>query len=161
MKHTEMTEAMRRCAVLCVNRLCVSQVRRKGRFPRLSAPPGCLWLLFRWMCRYCAKEASTGKEPNKTEREYWRMLQAQFPQAEIRWESYTLRMASRATYSPDFSILHADGVLDFHEVKGAYVFPKALAKLRIAAGLFSHKFTLAQKLKRGWQITELPQNPKP
>lgn len=94
-------------------------------------------------------------EPNKTEREYERILRAQYPDAEIRWEAYTLRLADRCSYSPDFSVLHRDNTIDFHEVKGGYVFPKALVKLRVAAQEFPHRFFLAQKTKGEWKITEL------
>lgn len=96
------------------------------------------------------------KQPNQTEREYEAMLRRQFPDAEIRWEAYVLRLADRATYSPDFSIQHPDGTLEFAEVKGSYVFPKALVKLRIAAEMFNHRFVLAQRLKGGeWKIEQL------
>lgn len=96
------------------------------------------------------------KAPNQTEREYEAMLRRQFPDADIRWEAYVLRLADRATYSPDFSIQHPDGRLEFAEVKGSYVFPKALVKLRIAAEMFNHRFVLAQRLKGGeWKIEQL------
>lgn len=97
------------------------------------------------------------KSMNRTEREYFGMLKAQFPTAEIGWEKYILRMADRCTYSPDFSLCFPDGRLEFHEVKGGYIFPKALVKLRIAAELFGHDFYLAQKRpKSGWHVEKLP-----
>lgn len=104
-----------------------------------------------------AAKPMRAKEPNKIEREYELMLKAQFPAAVIRWEAYTLRMANRATYTADYSVLHPNGILEFHEVKGAFVFAKGLVKPRIAAAMFPlHKFTLAQKKKDGWHITEFP-----
>lgn len=108
-----------------------------------------------------ATKPARAKEPNRTEREYELMLTRAFPDATIRWEAYILRLAHRATYTPDFSVLHPGGELEFHEVKGAYIFPKALVKLRIAAELFDHPFTLAQKLKSGWQITQIQGARKP
>ena len=107
------------------------------------------------------KTPARAKEPNRTEREYWLILKARFPQADIRWEAYTLRLASRCSYTPDLSVLHPDNTLEFWEIKGPFVFSKALTKVRAVAGAFSHKFTLAQKLKTGWKITELPKNPTP
>lgn len=95
------------------------------------------------------------KEPNATEREYELMLRAAYPHAVIRWEAYTLRLANRCTYTPDWSVMFTDGRIEMHEVKGAYLFPKALAKPRVAAEVFNHRFVLAQKLKTGWQITEI------
>lgn len=94
-------------------------------------------------------------EPNKTEREFERILRAQYPNAIIRWEAYTLKLASRTNYTPDFSVIHPDNSLDFYEVKGAYIFPKAITKPKIAAQEFPHRFFLAQKLKGEWKITEL------
>lgn len=102
------------------------------------------------------KKPRRAREPNRTEREFEAQLRAKFPAATIRWEGYRLKLAHLATYEPDYSVQHEDGTVEFFEVKGAYVFPKALAKLRIAAVMFpQHKFTLAQKKKTGWEITEL------
>lgn len=95
------------------------------------------------------------KEPNRTEREYEMMLKASFPAAIVKWEAYTLRLASRVNYTPDFSVLHPSGELEFFEVKGPYIWPKAMVKLRMAAEQFDHPFTLAQKLKSGWEITSI------
>lgn len=102
------------------------------------------------------KKPRRATEPNKTELEYERILRAQYPDAEIRWEAYTFRLASRTNYTPDFSVLHPDKSLDFHEVKGAFIFPKALVKPRMCAQEFPHRFFLAQKIKGEWKITELP-----
>lgn len=96
------------------------------------------------------------KSMNKTEREYYDKLLAIYPSEDVKWEAYTLRMASRACYTPDFSVTFPYGRLEFHEVKGAYIFSKALVKLRIAAELFPHKFYLAQKNKTGWEVQEIP-----
>lgn len=96
-----------------------------------------------------------GRMPNKTETEYQRMLQAKFPGSEIRYEKYTLKLAEGCRYVPDFAVEHADGTLEFHEVKGAFVFSKALTKPKTAAELFPQRFVLAQKLKSGWEITPL------
>lgn len=102
------------------------------------------------------KKPRRATEMNRTEAEYGLMLKAQFPGAVIHWEAYVLRLANRCTYCPDFSVFH-EGKLSFWEVKGSFVFPKALVKPRIAAVMFPHhKFTLAQKTKQGWKITEFP-----
>lgn len=93
---------------------------------------------------------------NKTEREYYNKLLVLYDASEIKWEGYVLRLANRATYCPDFAVSFPDGRIEFHEVKGAYIFPKALVKLRIAAELFPHRFFLAQKKKTGWEVQEIP-----
>jgi len=103
------------------------------------------------------KKPHRAKEPNRTEREFEAQLRTEFPKATIRWEAYRLKLAPLATYEPDYSVAHENGTVEFFEVKGPYVFPKALAKLRVAAVMFpQHKFTLAQKKKIGWERTELP-----
>jgi len=103
-----------------------------------------------------AKKPRRAKEPNRTEREYESILKAQFPVSQIRWEAYTLRLAARCAYTPDYAVIHADGRVDLHEVKGAFIFSKALVKPRLAAVQFpQHRFFLAQKKKSGWEITEL------
>lgn len=83
------------------------------------------------------------------------MLTAAFPNANIRYEGYTLKLADGCRYTPDFAVEHADGTLEFHETKGAFIFSKALTKPKTAAELFPHRFVLAQKLKSGWKITPL------
>lgn len=103
-------------------------------------------------------------EMNATERELLAMLKEKFPGARaILWEAYTLKLAHRTTYSPDFAVIHGSGGLgrhgeiEFWECKGSYIFDKALTKPKIAAEMFpQHKFTLAQKTKMGWKYTELP-----
>lgn len=93
---------------------------------------------------------------NKTESEYGRMLAAQYPQANIRYEGYTLKLADRCRYSPDFAVEFPSGKIEFHEVKGAFIFSKALTKPKAAAEIFPQRFVLAQKLKGGeWRITAL------
>jgi hypothetical protein len=102
------------------------------------------------------KKPRRAQEPNRTEREYEAMLYSQYPYAKIKWEAYTLRLADRCRYTPDWAVVHPDGRVEFHEVKGAYVFPKSLVKPRLAAVQFpQHLFILAQKLKSGWEISEL------
>lgn len=93
---------------------------------------------------------------NKTEREYSEILIAKYSsESQIRWEGYTLTLANRAKYTPDFAVVFQDGHIEFHEVKGAYIYPKALVKLRIAAELFPHRFFLAQKKGGKWTVTEM------
>lgn len=92
---------------------------------------------------------------NKTETEYLERLKRIHEGSDIRWEAYTLRLANRCNYTPDFSVQHPGKAIDFHEVKGGYIFPKALVKLRMAAELFTHRFFLAQKKGGKWTVTEM------
>jgi hypothetical protein len=96
-----------------------------------------------------------GRKMNRTEAEYERILKAQFPDSNVRYESYTLKLAEGCRYTPDFAVEHKDGRLEFHEVKGAFIFSKALTKPRTAAELFPQKFVLAQKIKGQWIVNDL------
>lgn len=101
------------------------------------------------------KPKSEGRRPNRTEAEYGLILRAQFPLAEIRYEAYTLRLADGLRYTPDWSVEHPDGRLEFFEVKGVFVFSRSMVKPKAAAELFPQRFTVAQKLKTGWEVTQL------
>ncbi len=102
------------------------------------------------------KKPRRAKEPNQTEREYEAILKRQFPGAVIRWEALTLRLADRCTYSPDYIVFLPNGSIECHEVKGGFIFPKALVKPRMAAEAFPWRFVLAQKRKGGeWEISTL------
>lgn len=96
-----------------------------------------------------------GRRPNRTESEYGLILKAQFPAAQVRYEAYTLRLADGLRYTPDWSVEHPDGRLEFVEIKGAFVFSRSLVKPKAAAELFPQRFTVAQKLKTGWEVTPL------
>lgn len=92
---------------------------------------------------------------NKTEAEYGEMLKRQYPSATLRYEAYTLKLADGCRYTPDWAVEFPDGRLEFHEVKGAFIFAKALVKPRTAAELFPQRFVLAQKRQGAWEITPL------
>lgn len=96
-----------------------------------------------------------GRQMNRTEREYSMILSRKFPTANIRYEGYSLKLAEGCRYIPDFAVELQDGRLEFHEVKGAFIFSKALTKPKTAAELFPQRFVLAQKIKGEWHITTL------
>lgn len=99
-----------------------------------------------------------GRKMNRTEAEYQAMLRAQYPEAEIKYEAYTLKLANGVRYTPDFAVCHRDRTVDFHEVKGRFIFSRALVKPRVAATTFPHhRFFLAQKIAGSWTVTEDPQ----
>lgn len=102
-----------------------------------------------------ASSKSKGRRPNRAETAYGLILQAQFPAATVRYEAYTLKLADGVRYTPDWSVEHPDGRLEFFEIKGAFVFSRSLVKPKAAAELFPQRFTVAQKLKTGWEITPL------
>jgi len=81
------------------------------------------------------------------------MLEIRKRAGEILWhrhEGVTLALGEGARYTIDFFTMLPDGTLQAIEVKGAYVRPDSLVKLRIAASMFPFRFMMAQKTKDGW-----------
>lgn len=100
-----------------------------------------------------AGRAAPKKRPSKTqaEAEYELILQTRYPEARILFEAYTLKLAFDTRYTPDLAVVYPDGRIDFYEIKGKFLFEKALNKPKIAARLFpQHNFFLAQKTRDGW-----------
>lgn len=102
------------------------------------------------------KIAKRAKGPNKTELEWLKHLEATHPGTIIRFEAYKLRLADGCYYIPDFAIEYKD-VVEFYEVKGDFIFSKALNKPKMAAEVFPQLFRMAHKTKEwGWVVTEFP-----
>lgn len=86
---------------------------------------------------------------NKTEARYANELEIRRRVGEIAsyyYEPLKLKLASRASYRPDFRVALPDGCVEYHEVKGARrtktgrvrpnVTPTAMVKIRVAAALY-------------------------
>jgi len=68
----------------------------------------------------------------------------------FRFEGLKLRLAKRTTYTPDFTVIAADGVTEFREVKGR-MRDDANVKLKVAAEMFPHyRFILVRRANGGW-----------
>jgi hypothetical protein len=94
---------------------------------------------------------------NKTEQRYADTLELMRHAGDILWykfEGMKLRLADNTFYTPDFSVLRKDGVLEAHEVKG-YWMDDARAKIKIAADIYPLRFYAvterAKKLGGGWE----------
>jgi len=72
--------------------------------------------------------------------------------AEYSFEPEGLRLANRTVYWPDFRIVHLDGVVEFHEVKGHWR-EDARAKIKIAADIHPYVFRAVTRKSRrdGWK----------
>jgi len=97
---------------------------------------------------------------NKTEQAYADRLRALELAGQILWhkfEGIKLRLADNTFYTPDFAVMAADGVIEFHEVKGFWL-DDARAKIKIAAAMFPFRFFAVKvKSKRdggGWDVEE-------
>jgi hypothetical protein len=107
--------------------------------------------------RYALGRLKTG-EMNKTEyaySEHLRLLQLTDKIAWYKFEAVKLRLADSTFYSPDFLVLHSDGVLEVHEVKGVWE-DDARVKIKVAASLYPFRFIAvtarAKKLGGGWDV---------
>lgn len=93
------------------------------------------------------------KFKSKTEAEYHRMLELRQKAGEIAWfrhEAINLKLGDDCRFLVDFFMMKPDGELICTEVKGGFIRPDSLVKLRVAAAMFPFRFVLAQKTKEGW-----------
>jgi len=97
-------------------------------------------------------------EMNKLERSYSQQLDLLRLAGDLqawRYESITLRLADRCSYTPDFAVVMASGEIEFHETKG-FMRDDALVKLKVAARTFPwFTFRLVRREKGAWQIEEI------
>ncbi|KAG0184207.1 hypothetical protein DFQ28_011605 [Apophysomyces sp. BC1034] len=96
-------------------------------------------------------------ERNKTEAAYEDFLRALQVTGEVLWfrfEGMKLRLADNTSYTPDFAVMRADGLLECHEVKGFWR-DDARVKIKVAAEMFPIRFVAVRpRTKReggGWQ----------
>lgn len=97
--------------------------------------------------------APAPKFKSKTEAEYHNILELRKKAGEILWhrhEGITLKLGDDCRYTIDFFVLLPDGTLEAHEVKGGFIRPDSLVKIRVAAAQYPFRFLMAQKTKEGW-----------
>ncbi len=95
---------------------------------------------------------------NKTERAYSQTLEIQRLAGTIRhwrFEPLKFRIGHACYYTPDFEVVTAEGLLEYHEVKGRWM-DDARVKIKAVARLFRDRRFLAVKAKRGsWEFEEI------
>jgi hypothetical protein len=95
---------------------------------------------------------------NRTEAAYSGLLEGMRRSGEIKFyafESTKFKLAKNTYYSPDFMVVRADGVTEFHEVKG-FMTDDANVKIKVAADRFHFVFKLVRfDRQRGWQVEEV------
>jgi len=99
-------------------------------------------------------------QANKTEQAYYAtQLGPRLQRGElvrVDFEAETLLLGDDLRYTPDFRVVPADGLLEFHEVKGPYKREDAIVKLRTAPELHPHRFFLCELMAEGkWRIQEV------
>jgi hypothetical protein len=98
-------------------------------------------------------EAPEPKFKSKTEREYHNILELRKKAGDILWfrhEGITLKLGDDCRYTPDFFVMAPDGTMSIIEVKGGFIRPDSIVKLRAAAAQYPFRFLMAQKTKDGW-----------
>jgi hypothetical protein len=95
---------------------------------------------------YTGGRRALGRMPvggmNKTEQAYADRLEAMRRNGFVLWfefEAIKLRLADNTFYTPDFTVMAHDGVIEFHEVKGFWE-DDARVKIKVAAKLFPFRF---------------------
>lgn len=100
-----------------------------------------------------------GKGQNKTEALFDLRLSDLKASGRIRdygFETMKFRLAQRTWFKPDFPIILPDWSLIVAEVKGGYIRPDGMLKLKVAAEQFPVPFFLCVYADRRWTITRLP-----
>jgi hypothetical protein len=90
---------------------------------------------------YALGRLKTG-EMNKGEAAYNQHLWQRFFAKEILWhkfEAMKFRLADNTFYTPDFTVLTADGFIELHEYKGHWL-EDARVKIKVAASLYPFRF---------------------
>lgn len=90
---------------------------------------------------------------NKLETAYQEYLELRRLAGEIAWyafEPVKLRLAANTFYTPDFLVMLADGLLEFHECKGFWE-DDARVKIKVAAELYPMLFVAAKRVKGNWE----------
>lgn len=92
-------------------------------------------------------------EMNRTEQAYSDHLEIRKRAGELAWfrfEGLKFRLADNTFYTPDFSVMLANGEIELHEVKG-YWQDDARVKVKIAAEMYPFRFIAVKKNKTGWE----------
>lgn len=98
---------------------------------------------------------------NKTEAAYAATLELRKSAGEVLWfkfEGLKFRLADNTFFTPDFTVMIANGEIEAHEVKG-FMMDDANAKIKIAADMYPLAFFVirakAKKDGGGWDIKKV------
>lgn len=97
-----------------------------------------------------ARACHKAGEMNRYESDYSALLETRKQAGEITayyFERYKLKLGNNCYYTPDFMVVRADGVLEFHEVKG-YWEEDARVKIKAAADQYPHIFVAVTRPSR-------------
>ena len=101
---------------------------------------------------------TAGPKLNKTEAEYMRMLarDADIASATPHAIKFSISIpGKRCWYTPDVMVVRTSGIIEIHEIKGAWEEEDARVKRYSAQAQFPwFRWIYAQKTKAGWSIEE-------
>ena len=87
--------------------------------------------------------------------EHLKLLQLAGEIADFREQAFRLRLAGSAFYKPDFLVILADGLVEFHETKGHWE-EAARVRIKVAAELYPWFTFKAVQFKAGnWVVEEI------
>lgn len=93
---------------------------------------------------------------NKTEGRYAALLEAEKRSGAVAawwYEPLKFRLADRTYYTPDFMVLHADGGVEFCDVKGGHQEDDFRVKVKTVAEMFPlFRFTVASERRGAWKV---------
>jgi len=99
---------------------------------------------------------------NRTESKYGAYLENLRALGVVTWykfEAIKLRIGDSCFFTPDFSVLLADGFMEMHEVKGSkkLFMDDAKVKIKVAAGLYPFKFIVVfpHESGSGWDVLDV------
>ncbi len=118
-------------------------------------------MTFPFRARGCGRRKHTAGQMNGMERLWALKFEDRQRAGEILWfafEAVTFKLAPDTRYTPDFTLMLADGTIEFWEVKG-FMEDDAWVKIKVAASLFPFRFVLVQrktaKQGGGWEVTNV------
>lgn len=100
------------------------------------------------------KQSKKTKQPNKTETEFQRILEATYPGATIVFEGIRLRWGNSMHYTADFAVSHPDWLQTrLYEVKGGHIWSRDAVRFKGCAAEWEDRFVFEmwQKKKGQWE----------
>lgn len=91
---------------------------------------------------------------NKLERAYAEHLNLRIAAGEVsKWwyESFRARLADKTWYTPDFTVILADGAVEYHECKGGFCRDDARVKIKVFAEQYPFVVRAVTRNKGKWE----------
>ena len=93
---------------------------------------------------------------NRLEQSYAEHLKLREHAGEVLWWAYEgmkFRLASNTFFTPDFTVMLADGTIEVHETKGFWE-DDARIKIKVAAALYPFRFVGVKFVAKAWEFED-------